>query len=178
MAICAPLYQDTVLLVGAEKAASNVGTVYLFTYSDAATWVQSSTALAPQDGQSGDLFGSAVALAADTLTAAVAAPGKAGRTGVVYVFTRTATGSAVFTQVAKLAAAAGEVQDSFGAAIALQGTTLLVGAPFKSKNGVRSGVVYEFEGAGSKWAQKEELLQLEGACHAYPTLALPAAFLP
>jgi hypothetical protein len=149
-------------LVGAE-GVDGVGAVYLFTFANG-EWSQSGAALSSSDGTDGDSFGSAVALSDDTLTAVVSAPAKDTARGAVYVFTRASVGAA-FSQVAKLTASDAGDFDAFGAALALRGRTLLVGATFKRETSARTGVVYEFEGSGAQWVEKEAVLVPEGAFH-------------
>ncbi len=108
-------------------------------------------------------FGAAVAIDGDRLV--IGAPREAGGVpteGAAYVFRRTATG---WRQVARLASPAPGFDDQFGAAVAIQGATILVGAPSEDSAAqgidgdatndaaVDSGAVYVFrETAVDAWA--------------------------
>lgn len=150
------------LAVGAPHKSNGIGRAYVF--ANNGTWgaVNSITA---SNGAVGDNFGATLALntAGDTL--AVGAPYKSSNganSGAAYVF-ETATG----TQQAYLKAANTEVDDDFGAALALSGdgNTLAVGAigeksgatgingntADNSKDGV--GAVYLFNRSnGTAWS--------------------------
>jgi hypothetical protein len=92
------------------------------------TWTQQAR-LNALDGQAFSQFGTALAL--DGNTALVGAPThqldpSIGRIGVAYVFVRNGT---VWTRRARLNANDGAANDYFGAAVALNGDTALIGAP-------------------------------------------------
>ena len=76
-------------------------------------------------------------------TAVVGAPGKNSNTGAAYVFTRSGS---TWSQRAELTAADGAAGDGFGYAVALSGSTAVVGAPYKS-------AAYVFTGSGGTWTQ-------------------------
>lgn len=138
----------TTALVGAPFKDSFAGEAYVFSElgTSGTTWFQ--TELGASDRAGGDLFGSSVALT-DT-TAIVGAPGKNTITGAAYVF----TGSrASWTQQTELTASGGAAGDQFGLAVAVSGTTAVVGAPFHSP----AGTAYVFMPAGAGWTQQTEL---------------------
>lgn len=124
------------------------------------------------DGTSGDIFGFSVAIDGDT--ALVGAYGDdfvtcSGMTcttsasqGSAYVFVRNA---GVWTQQAKLVASDGAELDKFGASVALDGDTAIVGAPFDDEKGTDSGSAYVFvRNAGmGVWAQQAKLTASDGA---------------
>jgi FG-GAP repeat/Bacterial Ig domain len=99
-------------------------------------------------------YGASLALNGDM--ALVGAPGQAGGTGAVYVFQKLAAG---WAQTAKLTAADGQPDDLFGAAIALQGDEVLVGAPDRGivQTGWRNGAVYLFRQEGGSWYQDTDM---------------------
>ena len=126
-----------------------------------------------------DQFGQNVALAGDTLVVGAyqersSAAGVNGdqadnsepNAGAVYVFTRTA---GVWTQQAYLKASNTDAVDGFGYSVALEGDTLVVGAPWESSNstGVNgnqadnsatfAGAVYVFTRTGGVWTQQAYL---------------------
>lgn len=66
------------------------------------------------------------------------------RTGAAYVFERD-PGSGLWVQTAKLIAPDGAANDDFGNAVALSGTTAVVGARFNDEMGEDAGAVYLFD---------------------------------
>ena len=134
------------LVVGARNddigANTDQGSAYVFTRSDS-TWTQQQKLVA-NDGAAGDNFGTAVALDGDMLVVGALndVVGANGRQGSAYVFGRSGS---TWTQQQKLAANDGQVDDDFGAAVALSGHTVFVGAPSDSIGAnMRQGSVYFF----------------------------------
>jgi hypothetical protein len=152
--------------------AANAGAVYVFAHSNGA-WEQEAYVKA-SNTELLDFFGRSVAVSGDTLV--VGAPGEdsdsdgvngnqssnqSPASGAVYVFVR---GSS-WTQQAYLKASNPGVDDVFGEAIALDGDTLVVGAPGEASasRGVvsdqtddsapASGAVYVFERTSGTWRQ-------------------------
>lgn len=105
--------------------------------------------LAAADGQSYELFGSAVALSGDS--AIIGAPhgwGAGGEyQGAAYIFTGSG-GS--WTQQAKLVAGDGDAYHWFGSSVAISGDTALVGAPDHDS-------AYVFTRSGATWTQQAQL---------------------
>ncbi|WP_229122774.1 FG-GAP repeat protein [Halapricum desulfuricans] len=140
------------------------GAVYVFTRSDG-SWAQQAKLL-PNDGDSGDTFGFAVAVADDGLSVLIGAehdgdPNGKGA-GSAYVFSR-ANGS--WTQQAKLVPENGDGGDSFGASVALSadGTVALVGAPQdETPHGNESGSVYVFTYRDGSWIRRAKLVPGDG----------------
>ena len=135
------------VVVGAPATSPNTGAAYVFTGSGS-TWTQRAK-LTATGGAPGDRFGYAVALSGSV--AVIGATGSNSNTGAAYVFT--GSGS-TWTQQAKLTAADGAAGDYFGYAVALSGSTALVGAPGKSTS---TGAAYVYAGSGSSWPQQAEL---------------------
>jgi hypothetical protein len=106
------------------------GSVYTFTRTgDAFT---QTAKLVASDAATSDQLGFSVRIQGDTI--AVGAPGDDGNRGSAYTFA--STGAAARTQTAKLIAADGAGFDFFGrTAIAIDGTTIIVGAPNATLNG-------------------------------------------
>ncbi len=165
------------------NGAFDSGAVYVFTRSGT-IWTQQAYVKASNTGAV-DRFGSSVALAGDML--AVGARGEASnatgingdqtddsanQSGAVYIFTRTGT---TWSQQAYLKASNTGAGDHFGADVALEGETLLVGAAYDEfdpadrgtedgsgtgvnpadDNGVsNSGAVYVFTRNGTTWTQQ------------------------
>ncbi|MEM6371137.1 MAG: FG-GAP repeat protein [Myxococcota bacterium] len=161
----------------ANNDATGSGAVYVFTRSGT-MWRQEAYLKASNtDGP--DLFGSSVALDGDTLAVGAswedsAATGVNGdqanndarRSGAVYVFTRSGT---MWRQEAYLKASNTDEDDRFGLSVALDGDTLVVGAPSEASaatgvNGDQanndatgSGAVYVFARSGTTWRQEAYL---------------------
>jgi hypothetical protein len=132
------------------------GAAYIFTHSDTG-WTQQAKVIA-SDAAYATFFGSAVAIDGDTIL--VGAPGSdcaAGEDcGAVYVFTRTDSG---WVEQAKLTAANAAGSDFFGSAIALDGTTIVVGAyGVNCAAGTECGAAYLFTGSGSNWSEQGQLV--------------------
>lgn len=91
--------------------------------------------LLSNDGAENDYFGSSIAI--DNGIVAVGAyydEDNGSTSGSAYLFDTT-TG----LQIAKLLPKDGEEDDDFGWAVAISGTTVIVGSPFSDDNGVDSG---------------------------------------
>jgi len=119
-----------------------VGTAYLMQRSHK-VWVNTAT-LVPADGDVDNLFAWSVAI--DGGVAVVGAPNdsdRAFRAGSVCVFER--DGDANWSQVAELLPSDGQAGDEFGAAVAVQAGTILVGNWADNDAGFTSGSAYVFE---------------------------------
>ncbi len=100
--------------------------------------------LVATDGVANDFLGSSVAVDGDT--AVVGAPGDDGQKGAVYVFTRSGDS---WTQTAKLTASDGAAGDSLGDSVAVDGDTIVAGAPFDDVGAnPEQGSVYTFARTG------------------------------
>jgi len=151
------------IIVGAngdeDPNGDNAGSAYVFSRSGS-RW-QHHTKLVPEDGDSLDYFGDAVALTKDGSTAVVGAPEDENpnqdRGGSAYVFTQL-DGS--WQQQAKLAAEDGEMEDFFGNAVAISGngSIAIIGA-YKDEGpkGSRVGSAYVFERLDGSWRQQSKL---------------------
>jgi hypothetical protein len=122
----------------------------------------------PIERDGGDRFGSAVAMAGDVAVAG--APGENGLgadAGAVYVFRRDRGGPDGWGQVAEVTASgAGNRGDRFGAAVAVHGDRLLVGAPGDRTDGEEAGAVYLFErdqGGPDAWGRVARVRAFDGA---------------
>jgi uncharacterized protein (TIGR03437 family) len=157
---------DTALvgaLYGPGEANSDQGAVYVFTRNSATqpVWTQRQR-LNASDGASGELFGGAVALGGDTalVGARVHRVGTKPGQGAAYVFARSGE---IWTQQKQLTANDGEELDQFGAAVALDGDTALVGAPNDNVSGrLDQGSAYVFTRDGANWTQRQKLTDFNG----------------
>ena len=147
---------DTVV-VGAEKdddKGAGSGSVYIYLRSGTAWSLQKKMVAA--DGGADDGFGRSVA--ADKDIVAVGAPrddDKGGNAGAVYVYTRSGT---AWSQQQKLTAKDGGGGDAFGWSLALEGSTLVSGAPWEETTVWESGAVYVFFRSGTTWSQQAKLV--------------------
>lgn len=129
------------------------GSVRIFERSNG-TWNEQAM-LTASDREGGDLFGSAVALSADT--ALVGAIGDDSFAGSVYVFSRSAGN---WIQQQELIAPDRVSGDSFGSAVALDGDTAIVGAFGTSGY---AGAAYVFtRSEGGAWSLQQRLVQDPG----------------
>ncbi len=149
---------DTIV-VGApyHKAGTNMpqGAAYVFTRSGG-DWSLQQKLLAP-DRAAGDEFGGAVALSGGTVVVGAQfddIDAKADQ-GSASVFVRS---NGVWSFQQKLTASDGEATDRFGAAVALSGGTVIVGA-VSDDLGISgdAGSAYVFVRSGTVWAQQQKL---------------------
>ncbi len=134
--------------VGASRANRDKGAVYVFTRSGDG-WAQTAK-LTAADGVTGDSLGHSVAIEGDTILAGAPDDDVGGRKdqGSVHTFTR--TGAARRAPTAKLTAADGAARDSLGVSVAIEGDTILAGAPGDDVGGPGDqGSVYTFTRSGA-----------------------------
>jgi hypothetical protein len=116
------------------------GSAYVFTRTGDA-WTEQAKLLAA-DGSHGDNFGVAVALDGDTAVIGASRDDDNGEgSGSVYVFTGA---GGVWTEQAKLLPSDGALWDEFGSAVALDGDSAVIGAPWDDDTGEDSGSAYVF----------------------------------
>ncbi len=123
--------------------------------------------LTPAESAEGDSVGLAVALDGDTLAVSAhraAGPGGAEQ-GAVYIFTRQpGVNGSTWSEEQLLRAGDGAANDHFGSALALDGDTLLVGAPEANIGGdVDQGAAYVFDYAGGVWSEAQKLTAAGGS---------------
>ncbi len=141
---------------GVAGAAVGAGPVQAAQTEVITGWSQEAKLLA-SDGTERENFGSAVA--ADGDTALVGTPDDSDPNGPgagsAYVFERVDGG---WAEQAKLAADDGQRDAQFGAAVAIEGDTALVGAPeAATADGTPTGAAYVFDGAAGEWSQETKL---------------------
>lgn len=152
---------DDTIVIGAPYALCCVGypagSVHVFTRSGSA-WVEQAV-LQASDGTGENKFGTELGLSGDTLV--VGAPfddGASSREGAVYVFERSGT---VWTERAKLTASDAAQSDQLGASVAIDGSTVVAGAPNADLQGLFEGAAYAFVGSGSSWSEEAKLTALD-----------------
>jgi hypothetical protein len=148
------VFGDTAVLGAVNQGAgSKQGSAYVFQRTGS-TWSQKKK-LTPDVGADGDFFGVSVAL--QGATAVVGAQGLDDQTGAAFVFTGAGTD---WTQQAKLTADDPTVFSRLGQSVAIDGDTVVVGAPAKASF---RGAVYVFTRAGTTWTQQQKLVAADGA---------------
>ncbi|MFI5300735.1 MAG: FG-GAP repeat protein, partial [Polyangiales bacterium] len=73
----------------------------------------------------------------------------------------------VWTQLPDLTALDGAANDQFGNAIAVSGTTAIIGAQTKTKTLTNQGAAYVFTQSGNNWTQQQELVSPTPVAGAY-----------
>ena len=143
-------------IVGAQEnddAGSNAGAVYVFERHGTHWALQAK--LLSGNPTSGELFGCAVSISGDTaLIGACGNDDNGPSAGAAYVFMRRGID---WIQTAKLIANDTRMFDHFGASVAIEGTTAVIGAFGGDNAGKDSGAAYIFTRNGNSWAQQAKL---------------------
>lgn len=119
--------------------------------------------LTASDGYVGDDFGASVAISGNTVVvgAPYASIGSDFQQGAAYVFVQTGSGWANMTQTAKLTSSDGAANDIFGGSVAVDGTTIVVGASEASVSGnTNAGKAYVFLQPGNAWTNMTQTAEL------------------
>jgi hypothetical protein len=154
------------VVAGAPLANSARGAAYVFTRPSTswATETQAAAKLTASNGAPADELGGAVGVSSDGSTVVASAPGAAGGTGAVYVFTRPSTSWTTETQAAaKLTASDGAPADQLGGSVGVSsdGSTVVAGAPFATVGtNILQGAVYVFTEPSKGWATESEAAKL------------------
>ena len=146
------------IVVGADDdddGGTDSGSAYIFRTDDGGTTYGQVAKLTASDAAAVDGFGWAVAIDGDTVVVGAWRDADAGTdSGSAYVF-RTTDGGATYGQVAKLTAADAAYAAYFGASVAIDGDTTVVGAygddDGSSSTNHDSGAAYIFSSDSSWW---------------------------
>ncbi len=155
---------DTALVAAPDESAAGrpyAGAVSVFVRS-AGGWSLAAELVAP-DPASGDGFGFAVALDGDTAVVGAENRTVGGKehAGAAYVFVRS---GGTWSLQAELTASGAAVNDWSGSSVALDGDTVIVGAPGRTVGGrPYAGAAYVFQRSGGVWTQQAELTAADGA---------------
>ncbi len=150
---------DDTVVVGARQDPTRNGAVYVFTEPDNG-WVDGTETakFTASDGAAGDQFGNSVALNGDTVVIGAYSDdidpsedsdGNNPRSGAAYVFAKPEDGWVNSIETAKLILPAGvepEEEDYFGNSVAVDGESIMVGAPGSDADDPaddNSGSIYE-----------------------------------
>jgi hypothetical protein len=130
--------------------------------------VRAGSKLMPHDQRGGSAFGDAVALSGDTAVIGAsnwgAPPGT--QAGAAYVYQRS---EATWTEIAKLAASDADADyqydGQFGRSVAINGDTIVVGAPKADDPtaGENCGAAYVFHRSGETWTEQAKLIASDAA---------------
>ncbi len=136
------------------------GSAYVFVRSGS-TWSQQGK-LTSSNGATNDWFGYSVGVSGDL--AVIGAPlndaNFLSNQGSAYIFVR--NGSS-WSQEAQLNASDAAGNDNYGYAVALSGTTALIGSPAHSVSGNSyQGAAYTFVRSGTSWSQQQQLIASNG----------------
>ena len=131
------------------------GGAYIFEQREDASWAESSK-LSDGETASEDQFGVSVAISGNfAVSGAQQDDDIAPNAGAAYIFERTGT---LWLQRTKLTADNANAGDLFGNAVAMDGATVLVGAPGVDQAGPESGAAYIFVQVGEAWIQQARLV--------------------
>lgn len=115
--------------------------------------------LTASDGTMSDVFGSAIAISGDTI---VVGAGKDNNTpGSAYIFAKPVGGWTPMTETVKLIASDGTAYDWFGYSVAIEGDTIVVGAPGGPTSFSQlPGAVYVFVKPNGGWVNMTQTAKL------------------
>jgi hypothetical protein len=154
------IYGDTAI-VGVPDDDLGEGSVYVFKRTGS-NW-SAVQRLAPADLSANDGFGASVAVSGNWLV--VGAPRNTGNSGSIYIFER-ADGASPFVQETKRTALAdGDSQVFLGHSVAIDGNTIIAGAPADTTTAINSGAayVYKFDTLTSLWSAGQQIAASDAA---------------
>lgn len=144
-----------------SSGGSSQGAVYVFARTSTG-WAQQQK-LTANPVINGAEFGHVVDISGNTIVVGAwrETVGTTDTQGAAYVFVRSGS---TWTQQARLLASDGDFLDEFGAAVAIDGNTIAVGAPSDDTGGnANRGSVYVFVRSGSAWTQQTRFSSTDGA---------------
>lgn len=144
------------VVIGAGGSTTDIGAAYVFV-RNGNVWTQQAK-LTASDGATNDLFGSTVALDANTavIGARLDDVGANADQGSAYVFVRSGTS---WTQQAKLTASDGATTDNFGVAVDVIDNTAIVGVNQDDNTSLTdNGAAYVYTRSGTVWTQQAKLI--------------------
>jgi Divergent InlB B-repeat domain len=165
----------TTAVVGGLSDGTNIGAVWVFTWSNG-TWTQQGSKLVGSGAVGAAQQGSSVALSADGNTVIVGGPYDNSGIGAVWIFTR--TNGVWVQQGSKLVGtgAAGNSQQGWSVAVSSDGNTALVGGPGPSDN-INAGAAWVFIRTNGVWTQQGSKLfgnDVAGAAYQGRSVAMSA----
>ena len=155
-------------IIGAHGDNNDSGSAYVFVRAADDTWTQQDKLLV-DNGIYWVYFGYSVAVNGDT--AIIGTVGDDNSSGSAYVFVRAADDT--WTQQDRLLADDRSVGDQFGASVAVDGDTAIIGAYRDDDKGYESGSAYVFiRAADGTWTQQNKLLADDGTDYDYFALSV------
>ena len=147
-------------IIGAWKEAeggTDAGAAYIF-QKIGTSWVEKKKIVA-SDAAEDDNNAWSVGISGDTAIIGSDLNDEAGSdAGAAYIYRDTSPGGDWSTvSETKIMAADTVADDSFGWAVDICNDTVVIGAPFKSDKGYKSGAAYVFRRVGSSWVEKTKL---------------------
>lgn len=154
---------DNRAIVGMWTTQPSRNTVYVFTESNG-LWSEAAQ-LRIHEEPTFDQFGYSVAISESAALVGAwtdTVDPDRPRQGAAYVFEET---GGVWSLADQLTANDGKADEQFGQAVALSGTTALIGSKYATLNRDRphQGAAYVFAKSGNHWTQKQKLFAVEGA---------------
>ncbi len=144
---------------GCTGSCPDTGAAYVFVRDAFGVWTEQQK-LTAGDSSNQDYFGVAVAIDGDNAVIGARGDDDNGSiSGAAYVFQRT---GGLWAEQQKLAASDGAAGDTFGWAVAIEGSTAIVGARGDDDNGSSSGSSYVFADIGGLWVQQQKLTASTG----------------
>ena len=146
------------VIAGAPKHTAGglaSGAAYIYEQKENAAWIES---IKLSDGETAaeDEFGISVAISGNLAIAGAQQDDDiAPNAGAAYIFERSGT---LWLQRAKLSADDAKAGDLFGNAVAINGETVIIGAPGVDDAGPEAGAVYIFIRADTEWIQQAKLI--------------------
>ena len=141
---------------GSSSSVTNYGSVYVFTGSGS-SWTQQAKLVDPNPSTN-DWFGShSIAISGNTIVlGSILSDDTATNSGTAHIYTRSGSAWTYKTQLESSDVAA---YDRFGAGIAIDGDTVLIGAYGEGGSGTSRGAVYVFTSNNnwSSWSQQAKL---------------------
>ena len=152
-------------IVGASEEEANdpdQGSVYVYERDvvGSGQWDEVGV-LRASDGRRFDRFGRSVAIDGDTIVVGATGDDDAGLgAGTAFVFERV---DGQWLETGKLVAGDGTGFEKFGEKVAINGDTIVVGAPDEDENGAKAGAIYIFQrNEGGLWQQVAKITAGDG----------------
>ncbi len=136
-----------------NQQGQDAGAILIFSHRKTG-WIQQAK-IVPKDINSGDKFGSSLAISGNTLVVGVPKHNSVGeKSGAIYIFEKKGE---EWQQKAKLIGDDTETKDQFGRDVAIDGNRVIVGAPLSNIPFPDAGSAYIFEQKGQTWTQVAKL---------------------
>jgi hypothetical protein len=166
---------------GGQAGVPYAGKLYVFVKSEHGGWVNSTETaqLSASNALEYEYLGASVATDGQTVVAGEPSDSGEGTSGpgAVYVFSKPAGGWKSILQTGELTASGGGSEAALGSSVAVEGKTVVAGAPFatvESKAG--AGAVYVFTEPGGGWKDESPSATLTSGGAAHETFGTAVAF--